>query len=57
MESPKPTISQGALEKFSYLDLVEMHEDLEEWMEVWQNRLTQIQEEIKKRIEDNLLKK
>ena len=57
MESPKPAISQGALEKFSYLDLVEMHEDLEEWMEVWQNRLTQIQEEIKKRIEDNLLKK
>ena len=57
MESPKPTISQGALDKFSYLDLVEMHEDLEEWMDVWQNRLTQIQEEIKKRIEDNLLKK
>jgi len=57
VESPKPAISQGALEKFSYLDLVEMHEDLEEWMEVWQNRLTQIQEEIKKRIEDNLLKK
>ena len=57
MESPKPTISQGALDKFSYLDLVEMHDDLEEWMEVWQNRLTQIQEEIKKRIEDNLLKK
>jgi len=50
MESPKPAISQGALDKFSYLDLVEMHEDLEEW-------LTQIQEEIKKRIEDNLLKK
>ena len=57
MESPKPAICQGALDKFSYLDLVEMHEDLEEWMEVWQNRLTQIQEEIKKRIEDNLLKK
>ena len=57
MQSPKPSISQGALDKFSYLDLVEMHEDLEEWMEVWQNRLTQIQEEIKKRIEDNLLKK
>ena len=57
MESPKPAISQGALDKFSYLDLVEMYEDLEEWMEVWQNRLTQIQEEIKKRIEDNLLKK
>ena len=57
MKSPKPQISQGALDKFSYLDLVEMHEDLEEWMEVWQNRLTQIQEEIKKRIEDNLLKK
>ena len=26
MESPKPAISQGALDKFSYLDLVEMHE-------------------------------
>ena len=57
MNSDKPTITQGALDRFSYLDLVEMHEDLEEWMEVWQNRLTQIQEEIKKRIEDNLLKK
>jgi len=57
MNSDKPNISQGALDKFSYLDLVEMHDDLEEWMEVWQNRLTQIQEEIKKRIEDNLLKK
>ena len=57
MNSDKPNISQGALDRFSYLDLVEMHDDLEEWMEVWQNRLTQIQEEIKKRIEDNLLKK
>ena len=57
MNSDKPTITQGALDKFSYLDLVEMHDDLEEWMEVWQNRLNQIQEEIKKRIEDNLLKK
>ena len=57
MNSDKPNISQGALDKFSYLDLVEMHDDLEEWMDVWQNRLTQIQEEIKKRIEDNLLKK
>jgi transposase-like protein len=57
MNSDKPNISQGALDKFSYLDLVEMHDDLEEWMEVWQNRLTQLQEEIKKRIEDNLLKK
>ena len=57
MNPDKPTITQRALDKFSYLDLVEMHDDLEEWMEVWQNRLTQIQEEIKKRIEDNLLKK
>ena len=57
MKSPKPQISQGALDKFSYLDLVEMHNDLEEWMEVWESRLEQIKEEIKKRIEDNLLKK
>ena len=57
MNSPKPQISQGALDKFSYLDLVEMHEDLEKWMEVWENRLHQIQEEIKKRIENNLYKK
>ena len=57
MNSPKPQISQGALDKFSYLDLVEMHDDLDEWMEVWENRLHQIQEEIKKRIENNLYKK
>lgn len=57
MDSPKPQITQGALDKFSYMDLVEMHTDLEEWMEVWENRLFQIQEEIKKRIENNLHKK
>ena len=57
MDSPKPQVTQGSLSKFSYLELVEMHEDLEEWMEVWENRLLQIQEEIKSRIENNLLKK
>jgi len=57
MKSPKPQISQGALDKFSYLELVEMHNDLEEWMEVWESRLEQIQEEIKKRIEDRFSKK
>lgn len=57
MDSPKPQITQGALDEFSYMDLVEMHTDLEEWMEVWENRLFQIQEEIKKRIENNLYKK
>jgi hypothetical protein len=57
MDSPKPQVSQGSLSKFSYLELVEMHEDLEEWMEVWENRLLQIQEEIKSRIENNLLTK
>ena len=57
MKSPKPQISQGALDKFSYLDLVEMHNDLEEWMEVWESRLEQIQEEIKNRIEDRFSKK
>lgn len=57
MKSPKPQISQGALDEFSYLDLVEMHNDLEEWMEVWESRLEQIQEEIKKRIEDRFSKK
>jgi hypothetical protein len=57
MDSPKPQVTQGSLSKFSYLELVEMHEDLEEWMEVWENRLLQIQEEIKSRIENNLLTK
>ena len=57
MDSPKPQVTQGSLSKFSYLELVEMHEDLEEWMEVWENRLLQIHEEIKSRIENNLLTK
>lgn len=57
MDSPKPQVTQGSLSKFSYLELVEMHEDLEEWMEVWENRLLQIQEEIKSRIENNLFTK
>lgn len=50
---PKSNINES-LEKFDYLELVQMHQDLEEWIEIWNNRLDDLQEEIKKRIEKNL---
>jgi hypothetical protein len=50
---PKSSINES-LEKFDYLELVQMHQDLEEWIEIWNNRLDDLQEEIKKRIEKNL---
>ena len=57
MKSPKPQISKGALDKFGYLELVELHNDLEEWMEVWEQRLEQLQDEIIKRLDDRFNKK
>jgi len=57
MKSPKPQISKGALDKFGYLELVELHNDLEEWMEVWEQRLSQLQDEIIKRLDDRFNKK
>jgi hypothetical protein len=50
---PKSSINES-LDKFDYLELVQMHQDLEEWIEIWNNRLDDLQEEIKKRIEKNL---
>tara|TARA_B100001063_G_C16749966_1_gene549721 strand:- start:840 stop:1013 length:174 start_codon:yes stop_codon:yes gene_type:complete len=57
MKSPKPQISKGALDKFGYLELVELHNDLEEWIDVWESRLEQLQEEIIKRLDDRFNKK
>lgn len=50
---PKASINES-LEKFDYLELVQMHQDLEEWIEIWNARLEELQEEIKLRIEKNL---
>lgn len=50
---PKSSINES-LDKFDYLELVQMHQDLEEWIEIWNNRLDDLQEEIKRRIEKNL---
>lgn len=50
---PKASINES-LEKFDYLELVQMHQDLEEWIEIWNARLEELQEEIKVRIEKNL---
>ena len=54
MNSPDRVLTREKLDQFSYLDLVEMHDDLEKWLIVWQSRLNEIQEEIKHRIEEKL---
>ena len=54
MNSPDRVLKRENLDQFTYLDLVEMHDDLEKWLMVWQSRLDEIQEEIKQRIEDNV---
>ena len=57
MNSPDRDFAREELQAFSYLDLVEMHDDLEKLVQVMHGRLHTLQEEIKYRIEERLTRK
>jgi hypothetical protein len=54
MNKPGEVLTAETFKDFSYLDLVEMHDDLQKWLQVWHARCEELQEEIKLRIEEGL---
>jgi hypothetical protein len=47
--------SSGSLEKFDYVELLEFHTDLEQWVDIWNKRLAEVRTEIVNRIDKNLI--
>ena len=47
--------SSGSLEKFDYVELLEFHKDLEQWVDIWNKRLAEVRTEICNRIDKNLI--
>ena len=47
--------SSGSLEKFDYVELLEFHTDLEQWVDIWNKHLAEVRTEIVNRIDKNLI--
>jgi hypothetical protein len=47
--------SSGSLEKFDYVELIELYTDLEQWVDIMNKRLAEVRTEIVNRIDKNLI--